>query len=58
LEPLNLTLGDDLQKNYRCQESTAKLFGALSELRSSFDKDDSTAQKLIWLEKDKKGLAL
>jgi hypothetical protein len=53
LEPLNITLGDDLQKDFDCLESAAILAGALSELRQGFFGDEAAAQKMIWLERGK-----
>ena len=57
LEPLNITLGDDLQKDYDCLESVAILTGALSELRQTFYGEEADAQKMIWLERGKELLA-
>lgn len=57
LGPLNITLGDDLQKDYEHQESTAILVGALSDLRGSFYEADHEAQRMIWLERGKGMLA-
>lgn len=56
LEPLNITLGDDLQKEYEHQESAAVLTGALSELRCRFYGGDTSAQKMIWSERGKEVL--
>ena len=56
LEPLNITLGDDLQKDYEHLESIAILMGALSELRGSFYGEEAAAQKMIWLEGGKQVL--
>ena len=56
LEPLNITLGDDIQKDYTHLESAAILMGALSELRSSFYGEEAHAQKMIWLERGKEML--
>ena len=56
LEPLNITLGDDLQRDFECLESAAILAGALSELRSSFYGEDAEAQKMLWLERGKEVL--
>jgi hypothetical protein len=53
LEPLNITLGDDLQKDYEHLESVAILAGALSDLRVRLYDEDAEAQKMIWLEMGK-----
>lgn len=43
LEPLNITLCDDLQKDYKHLESTAILTGTLSDLRGRFYGEDALA---------------
>ncbi len=53
LEPLNIMLGDDLQKDYEHLDSTAILTGALSELCGRFYGREALTQKLIWLERGK-----
>ena len=53
LEPLNISLGDDLQKDYEHLESTAILTGALLELRGRFYGEEAPAQKMIWCERGK-----
>lgn len=53
LDPLNITLGDDLQKDYDCLESAATLLGAFTELCGSFYSEEAEAQKMIWLERGK-----
>ena len=53
LEPLNIILGDDLQKDYEHQESTAILVGALAEIHQRCFGEEATAQKLLWAEKGK-----
>lgn len=58
LEPLNIALGDDLQRDYGCLESAAILAGALSELHQSFYEEDAEAQKLIWCERGKTVLGM
>jgi len=57
LEPLSITLGDDLQKDFDHQESIAIIVGALSDLRRSFYNDEASSQKLIWLERGKEILS-
>jgi hypothetical protein len=56
LEPLNITLGDDLQRSYEHLESAAILTGALSDLRARLYDEDAEALKMIWLERGKKVL--
>ena len=56
LEPLNITLGNDLQKDYNCLESAAMLIGALLELRARFYGEEAHSQKMIWLDRGKKVL--
>ena len=56
LEPLNITLGDNIQKDYDCLESAAILTGALSELCQSFYGEEAEAQKMVWLERGKEVL--
>ena len=53
LEPLNITLGDDLQKDYEHLQSATTLLGALTEIRGSFYGEEAEAQKMIWLERGK-----
>lgn len=53
LAPLNISLGDDLQKDHEHLESTAILTGALSELRNSFYGEEAQAQRIVWLAKGK-----
>jgi hypothetical protein len=53
LEPLEIALGDDLQKDYECFGPTATLLGAFSELGRRFYDKDAEAQKMIWLERGK-----
>ena len=55
LEPLALTLGDDLQKNETLFDQVAILAGAFTELYEPLKNDSS--QKMIWKEKGKKALA-
>lgn len=54
LQPLNINLGDDLQKDLEHLESTAILTGLLSELCGRFYGEEAAAQKLIWLERGKR----
>lgn len=56
LDDLNLTSGDDLQKDTDCHESVAILMGALCELRQNFYADDAQAQMLLWCERGKEAL--
>jgi hypothetical protein len=56
LDSLNITLGDDIQKDDQQLESAAILMGALSELRSSFYGEEAPAQKMIWRERGKEML--
>lgn len=58
LEPLNITLGDNLQKDINHLESAAILIGAMSELRKGLSGEDAHAQKIIWRERGKKVLGL
>lgn len=56
LEPLNITLGDNLQKGDEHLTSTAILTGALSDLRGRFYGEEAEAQKMIWCERGKEVL--
>lgn len=56
LEPLNIALGDDLQKDVEHLESNAVLTGALFELRDRFYCPEAPTQKMIWLERGKEVL--
>lgn len=56
LDDLNLTPGDDLQKDTDCHESVAILMGALYELRQNLHTEDAAAQKLLWCERGKETL--
>jgi hypothetical protein len=55
LAPLNVNLGDDLQKDETCFDSVATLMGALAEIYPTLNHDRS--QKILWQEKGKKILA-
>jgi hypothetical protein len=57
LEPLNITLGDDLQKDVDCFESAAVLVGALSDINATLHSEDAHGYKILWLEKGKTMLA-
>lgn len=56
LDDLNLTPGDDLQKDPDCFDSAATLMGALCELRQSLHTENAAAQKLLWRERGKEML--
>lgn len=53
LEPLNINLGDNLQKDYQHQESTAILAGGLNEIKHRLYGDEAASQKVIWLARGK-----
>eukprot|EP01099_Mayorella_cantabrigiensis_P002257 TRINITY_DN19_c0_g1_i3.p1 TRINITY_DN19_c0_g1~~TRINITY_DN19_c0_g1_i3.p1 ORF type:complete len:128 (-),score=11.89 TRINITY_DN19_c0_g1_i3:242-625(-) len=55
LEPLGLTLGDDLQKDETLFDQVAILAGALSDIYPLLKNDRE--QKILWKEKGKKLLA-
>jgi len=55
LEPLDLTLGDDLQKNESLFDNVAILAGALADIYPLLKNDRE--QKILWKEKGKKLLA-
>lgn len=55
LDPLDLHLGDNLQKDEENFDAVATLMGAFGELLPALQKDD--AQKLLWKERGKKALA-
>lgn len=55
LEPLNINLGDDLQKDETYFDSVAIFLGGLVELRETLTTDES--QKKLWKEKGKMLLA-
>ena len=55
LEPLDITLGDNLQKDETHFDSVATLMGALAEIYPTLQNDIS--QKILWQEKGKKILA-
>ena len=56
LDDLNLTPGDDLQKDPDCHESVAILMGALCELRQNLHSEYAQAQMLLWRERGKAAL--
>lgn len=51
LGSLDLTIGDDLQKDELCFESVATLAGAFAELCKTLQEDET--QKMLWREKGK-----
>lgn len=55
LDPLDLHLGDNLQKDEQKFDAVATLMGAFVELLPMLLKDDT--QKLLWKERGKKALA-
>jgi len=55
LEPLELDLGDDLQKNEQNFDAVATLMGAFLDLADPLHND--VAQKMLWKERGKKALA-
>ena len=57
LDDLNLTPGDDLQRDPDCFDSAAILMGALCELLQNFNTEDEPAQKILWRERGKEILA-
>lgn len=56
LDDLNLTPGDDLQKDPDCHESAAILMGALCELRQNLHAEDAQAQMILWCDRGKEAL--
>jgi hypothetical protein len=56
LGPLQLEIGDDLQKDELCFEGAATLIGALADSRKIMEEEG--AQKMLWREKGKAILAL
>ena len=56
LEPLDINLGDNLQKDEAHFDSVATLMGALAEIYPTMQNDVS--QKILWQEKGKKLLAV
>ena len=57
LELLNLSVGNDLQKDIDCHESAAILMGALSDICNTLQGMDAAGYKILWLDKGKKVLA-
>lgn len=57
LEPLNLSVGNDLQKDIHCLESAAILMGALSDICATLHGEDAHGYKILWAEKGKEALA-
>jgi len=55
LQPLDINLGDDLQKDESCFDNVATLMGALVEIYEPLRNDSS--QKMLWQENGKKVLA-
>jgi hypothetical protein len=55
LEPLELDLGDDLQKDEQNFDAVATLMGAFLDLSDPLYHDE--AQKMLWRERGKKALA-
>jgi hypothetical protein len=55
LEPLDLALGDDLQKDEQNFDGVATLMGGFLDLSAPLYHDE--AQKLLWRERGKKALA-
>ena len=53
---VDLTLGEDLQKDLHTRDSVATLFGALLAIKQELYSPDADAFKLIWKERGKKGL--
>jgi hypothetical protein len=56
LEPLQLQIGDDLQRDELCFDGAATLIGAFSDLRKMIEGDET--QTMLWREKGKEILAL
>ena len=56
LDCVDLTLGEDLQKDPETQDGVATLFGALLAIKQELHSPDRDAFKLIWKERGKKGL--
>jgi hypothetical protein len=55
LDPLNLRLGEDLQKDEQHFDNIATLMGAFLDLANPLQND--AAQKKLWCERGKKALA-
>ena len=55
LHPLEISLGDDLQKDETCFDNVATLMGALADIYPTLQKDKT--QKMLWQEKGKKLLS-
>ena len=55
LDPLNIHLGEDLQKDEQHFDNVATLMGAFLELANPLQND--TAQKILWRERGKKAFA-
>jgi len=55
LDPLNIPLGADLQKDEQHFDNVTTLIGALCDLKTTLQQDE--AQKLLWKERGKKALA-
>jgi hypothetical protein len=55
LEPLDLALGDDLQKDEQNFDGVATLMGGFLDLSAPLYHDE--AQKILWRERGKKALA-
>ena len=55
LKPLNIQLGDDLQKDEQHFDNVATLMGGLCDLAEPLKND--TAQKIIWRERGKEALS-
>jgi len=55
LEPLDINLGDDLQKDEQIFDAVATLMGAFLDLADPLHHDE--AQKMLWRERGKKALA-
>ena len=56
LDCVDLTLGEDLQKDLHTRDGVATLFGSLLALKQEFHSPDAEACKIIWKERGKKGL--
>jgi len=56
LEALQLTPGNDLQKDPECFESVSVLMGALGEAYKSLDSTESQELKMLWCERGKEML--
>ena len=55
---VNIEPGQDLQKDAECFDGVATLFGALLDLKSMWAQEDIEQQKMLWIERGKRGLGV